>query len=141
MVEKLPTKPSTQSRKTKYNKKELAEFRAIINRKLKRAKGELDYLQNQISRKGSFSADDSDSRFRGLDDGAGTLEREQLNIQAARQVKFIDNLEKALMRIENGTYGICRVTGQLISAERLRLVPHTTLSIAAKNSQKPGRRK
>lgn len=119
----------------RYSDEELAEFRTIINEKLAKSRSELSYLHEQIARKGSFSADSSESRFRGLEDGAGTLEREQLNQHAARQIKYISHLENALSRLENGTYGICRKTGKLISKERLRMVPHATLSIAAKKAQ------
>ena len=121
--------------KSRYSDKELVEFKGIIVKKLDAAKKELSYLQEQINRTG-FGADDSDVRFRGLEDGTGTLEREQLNQAAARQLKFIDHLEKALVRIKNGTYGICRETGELIPKERLRVVPHATLSIQAKRAQK-----
>ena len=119
----------------RYSEEELQEFKQIIDKKLQAARQELDYLQDQISRKGNYNADENDGRFRSLEDGAGTLEREQLNQHAARQVRYIDHLEKALMRIKNGTYGICRETGKLIAKERLRMVPHATLSIEAKKAQ------
>lgn len=133
---KTPTKerPADPS-KTHYTKEELEEFKAIIDKKLDAAKQELQYLQEQITRKGATGSGVSDARFRSLDDGAGTMEREQLNQHAARQVKYIGHLESALMRISNGTYGICRDTGLLIAAERLRIVPHATLSIEAKRGQ------
>jgi len=127
-----PTKTHEQLR---YSDEELKEFRDLILKKLVAAKQELDYLQDQISRRGSYNADENDSRFRSLEDGAGTLEREQLNQHAARQIRYIDHLEKALVRIKNGTYGICRETGKLIAKERLRMVPHATLSIEAKKAQ------
>ncbi len=123
------------SEQHRYSEEELKEFKELILKKLVAAKQELEYLHDQISRRGNYNADDYDSRFRSLEDGAGTLEREQLNQHAARQIRYIDHLEKALVRIKNGTYGICRETGKLIAKERLRMVPHATLSIEAKKAQ------
>lgn len=120
--------------KTRYSDKELTEFRDLINRKLEDAKSELKYLQEQISRTSELG-DDSDSRFKGLEDGTSTAEREYLSQMASRQIQYISHLEKALIRIQNKTYGICRETGKLISKERLRAVPHATLSIEAKKNQ------
>ena len=93
----------------------------------------MNYLQVQIK---EFGSDGADTKFMTMDDGAGTLEKEYLNKMAARQIQYIKHLENALIRIRNKTYGLCRVTGKLISKERLKAVPHTTLSIDAKNAQK-----
>jgi len=119
--------------KAHYNDKELAEFRELIEKKLNDAKTELKYLQEQIK---DFGSDASDAKFMSLDDGAGTLEKEYLNKMAARQTQYMQHLENALVRIRNKTYGLCRVSGKLISKERLKAVPHTTLSIDAKNNRK-----
>ncbi len=116
----------------RYNDNDLAEFRELIQRKLGSAKKELTYLQGLITRKDDMGGDESDNRYMTMEDGSLSMEREQLSQMASRQITFIDHLEKALMRIENKTYGICRVTGRLIDKARLRAVPHATLSIEAK---------
>ncbi len=116
--------------KTRYSDKELEEFKILIHKKMDEAKKELEYYQEQIKH------ESNDSKFGGLEDGALTLERESLNQMASRQIKFIQHLENALIRIENKTYGICRETGELISKERLNAVPHATLSIGAKKAQR-----
>lgn len=118
--------------KTHYNDKELDEFKTLITEKLEVAKQELIYLQKQIKE----SSGDSSENNIGLDSGAGTSEKEYLNKMAGRQTQYIQHLENALIRIKNKTYGLCRETGKLISKERLKAVPHTTLSIDAKNAQK-----
>jgi RNA polymerase-binding transcription factor DksA len=115
----------------RYSDAELAEFRELINKKLDIAKKELAYLQGLITRKDE-SGDLDEGRYMTMEDGSMSMEREQLSQMASRQIQFIDHLEKALMRIENKTYGICRVTGKLIDKARLRAVPHATLSIEAK---------
>jgi len=115
----------------RYSDSELAEFREIINRKLDAAKKELAYLQGLITRRDE-GGDMDEARYMTMEDGSVSMEREQLSQMASRQIQFIDHLEKALMRIENKTYGICRVTGRLIDKARLRAVPHATLSIEAK---------
>jgi RNA polymerase-binding transcription factor DksA len=115
----------------RYSDGELAEFRDLINRKLETAKKELAYLQGLITRKDE-SGDLDEGRYMTMEDGSMSMEREQLSQMASRQIQFIDHLEKAIMRIENKTYGICRVTGKLIDKARLRAVPHATLSIEAK---------
>jgi RNA polymerase-binding transcription factor DksA len=115
----------------RYSDQELNEFRDLINRKLDTAKKELAYLQGLITRKDE-SGDLDEGRYMTMEDGSMSMEREQLSQMASRQIQFIDHLEKALMRIENKTYGICRVTGKLIDKARLRAVPHATLSIEAK---------
>jgi RNA polymerase-binding transcription factor DksA len=116
----------------RYSDNELVEFRELITRKLETAKKELGYLQGLITRKDQMGGDESDNRYMTMEDGSLSMEREQLSQMASRQITFIDHLEKALMRIENKTYGICRVTGKLIDKARLRAVPHATLSIEAK---------
>ena len=114
----------------RYSDAELAEFKELILRKLETAKKELAYLQGLITRKDE--GDMEDGRYMTMEDGSMSMEREQLSQMASRQITFIDHLEKAMMRIENKTYGICRVTGKLIEKARLRAVPHATLSIEAK---------
>ena len=120
--------------KSRYSDAELQEFKELITEKLENSRNELKYLQEQINRSSDIG-DDSDTRFSGLEDGSATMEREYLNQMASRQLQYIQHLEKALVRIENKTYGICRETGKLISPERLRAVPHATLSIEAKKAQ------
>ena len=118
----------------RYSDAELAEFRDLIMKKLESAKKELTYLQGLITRKDEMGGDDTDNRYMTMEDGSMSMEREQLSQMASRQITFIDHLEKALMRIENKTYGICRVTGKLIDKARLKAVPHATLSIEAKQT-------
>ena len=119
----------------RYSDVELAEFKEIILKKLEAAKKELAYLQGLITRKDEMGGDESENRYMTMEDGSVSMEREQLAQMASRQITFIDHLEKALVRIENKTYGICRVTGKLIDKARLRAVPHATLSIEAKQMQ------
>lgn len=128
-------KPNNDNR-TRYSDKELNEFRALIDEKLAAARNELKYLQDQINRKDDNGTDDTENKFANMEDGTMTQEREYLTQMASRQVQYIENLEKALVRIQNKTYGICRVTGKLIDKERLRIVPHATLSMEAKMMQK-----
>ncbi|WP_235938219.1 TraR/DksA C4-type zinc finger protein [Chitinophaga solisilvae] len=116
----------------RYSDADLQEFRELIQKKLESAKKELIYLQGLITRKDEAGTDDTENKYMSMEDGSGSQEREQLNQMASRQIQFIDHLEKAMMRIENKTYGICRVTGKLIDKARLRAVPHATLSIEAK---------
>ena len=116
----------------RYSDADLTEFRDLINKKLDAAKKELGYLQGLITRKDEMGGDESDNRYMTMEDGSMSMEREQLSQMASRQITFIDHLEKAIMRIENKTYGICRVTGKLIDKARLRAVPHATLSMEAK---------
>jgi RNA polymerase-binding transcription factor DksA len=115
----------------RYSDSELVEFRELIMKKLETAKKELAYLQGLITRKDE-GGDMEDGRYMTMEDGSMSMEREQLSQMASRQIQFIDHLEKAIMRIENKTYGVCRVTGKLIDKARLRAVPHATLSIEAK---------
>ena len=122
----LPAGPTMR-----YSDNDLGEFREIIHKKLDAAKKELIYLQGLITRKDE-GGDMDEARYMTMEDGSVSMEREQLSQMASRQITFIDHLEKAMMRIENKTYGICRVTGRLIDKARLRAVPHATLSIEAK---------
>ncbi len=119
----------------RYSDSDLAEFRELILRKLESARKELSYLQGMISRKDELGGDDTYNPYVTMEDGTMSMEREQLSQMAGRQITFIDHLEKALIRIENKTYGICRVTGKLIEKARLRAVPHATLSMEAKTSK------
>ena len=116
----------------RYSDGELQEFRELIQKKLEQAKKELSYLQGLITRKDEMGGDENENRYMTMEDGSMSMEREQLAQMASRQINYIDHLEKAIMRIENRTYGICRVTGKLIDKARLRAVPHATLSIEAK---------
>ena len=116
----------------RYSDSELVEFKELIQRKLEAAKKELFYLHGLITRKDELGGDEGDNRYMTMEDGSLSMEREQLSQMASRQITFIDHLEKAIMRIENKTYGVCRVTGKLIDKARLRAVPHATLSIEAK---------
>lgn len=126
-----PSEP-TSGPTMRYSDAELTEFREIITKKLDAAKKELTYLQGLITRKDEMGGDNDDGRYMTMEDGGMSMEREQLSQMASRQISFIDHLEKAMMRIENKTYGICRVTGKLIDKARLRAVPHATLSMEAK---------
>jgi len=116
----------------KYNDTDLAEFRDLISKKLEAAKKELTYLQGLITRKDEMGGDNDDARYMTMEDGTMSMEKEQLSQMASRQISYIDHLEKAINRIDNKTYGICRVTGKLIDKARLRAVPHATLSLEAK---------
>lgn len=116
----------------RYSDAELAEFKELILKKLEQAKKELSYLQGLITRKDEMGGDETENRYMTMEDGSMSMEREQLAQMASRQINYIDHLEKAMMRIENKTYGICRVTGKLIDKARLKAVPHATLSIEAK---------
>lgn len=116
------------SAKTRYSDDELLEFKSLIEKKMKRAKAQFDYIDGQLRE----LAENSDTKIKGLDDATGVRESEQLNSSAARLQKHIQHLENALIRIENKVYGVCRATGKLISKQRLKAVPHATLSIEAK---------
>jgi len=118
--------------KNKYSEKELKEFEKIILDKLEKAHSELDTLKGSLTHKNDESTDSTFGTVKTLEDGADTAEKEQLNQLAARQQKFINNLDNALIRIKNGTYGVCIDTGKLIGKERLKAVPHTQHSIEAK---------
>jgi RNA polymerase-binding transcription factor DksA len=122
----------SQGEKTAYSREELKEFEDLILAKLASAKGELTSLKESLSKKNDSGTDFTASTSKLLEDGADTLERESQNQLAARQQKFIVSLENALVRIKNGTYGVCVDTGKLISKDRLKAVPHTMHSIEAK---------
>lgn len=119
----------------RYADKDLKEFRKIIEEKLIEAKEDLQLLKGQLDHSDDHGTDDTGRSFNMMEDGSETMSREEMAQLAARQEKFIQALQNALIRIENKTYGICRSTGKLISKERLKLVPHATLSIDAKNAQ------
>ncbi len=120
----------------RYSDADLKEFEALINSKIEAAENELNILKSSLSRAEDPGTDATASHAKVLEDGADTAEKENMNQLAARQQKFINNLGNALVRIKNGTYGICRESGKLISKERLMAVPHTTLSIEAKLNEK-----
>jgi RNA polymerase-binding transcription factor DksA len=124
-----------EKQKNKYSNKELQEFKALIFSKLKEAKEDYSLLIGSLSHNDDHGTNDTGRTFNMMEDGSETLSREELAQLAARQEKFIKNLQAALIRIKNRTYGICRVSGTLIAKERLKLVPHATMSIAAKNAQ------
>jgi len=119
-------------KKTRYSDEELAEFRAIIMSKLEKARADLKILSEALSNVDEHGTDDTSPTFKVLEEGYQVLSKEENGRLAARQQKFINNLENALIRIENKSYGVCRVTGKLIGKERLRIVPHATLSMEAK---------
>ncbi|WP_397444776.1 TraR/DksA family transcriptional regulator [Polaribacter sp. R77954] len=121
--------------KVKYTEEDLKEFKEIINKKIARAQEDLALLEAAYKNDANNGTDDTLSSFKSFDEGSEVMSKEA-NVQLAiRQEKFIRDLKNALLRIENGTYGVCRVTGKLIQKERLRLVPHATLSIEAKRKQ------
>lgn len=122
--------------KTRYSDAELEEFRAIINDKLELAQRDYELLKASLTGSDGNDTDDTSPTYKVLEEGANTLSKEETTRLAQRQQKFIQGLQAAMIRIENKTYGICRETGKLIPAERLRAVPHATLSIEAKNNGK-----
>ena len=122
--------------KTRYTDTELEEFRELITEKLNKAHKEYEELRNAIANLDGNDVMDTSPTFKVLEEGASTLSKEEAGRLAQRQMKFIQHLQSAIIRIENKTYGICRETGKLIPKERLRAVPHATLSIEAKNVQK-----
>ncbi|WP_417126959.1 TraR/DksA family transcriptional regulator [Paraprevotella clara] len=122
--------------KTRYSDEELAEFKELILSKLAVAREEYETMMGTLMNTDNNGVDGTSPTYKALEEGANTQTKEELSMLAARQQKFIKGLEAALIRIENKTYGICRETGKLIPKERLRLVPHATLSIEAKNMKK-----
>ena len=122
--------------KNKYTDKELDEFKVLIEEKIQKAKNDLELLKSTYMNDGNNGTDDTSPTFKAFEEGSETMSKEANTQLALRQEKFIRDLKSALIRIENKTYGICRVTGKLIKKERLTLVPHATLSIEAKNMQK-----
>ena len=122
--------------RTRYSDEELVEFEILIKEKIEKAQNELNILKQSLNRSDESGTGDTNVTSKVLEDGAETSQKESVNELAARQQKFINNLSNALIRIKNGTYGICKVTGKLIPKERLRAVPHTMLSIEAKLEEK-----
>ena len=122
--------------RTRYSDADLQEFKAIIQQKIEKAEKDLALLRESFIKDQNNGTDDTSPTFKAFEEGAETLSKEQNAILAGRQEKFIRDLKHALIRIENKTYGICRVTGKLIDKERLKAVPHATLSIEAKNMQR-----
>lgn len=125
-----------QDLKIKFSDKDLAEFKALIEDKIEKAKSHLELLKSAYMNDGNNGTDDTSPTFKAFEEGSETMSKEANTQLAIRQEKFIRDLKNALLRIENKTFGVCRVTGKLINKERLKLVPHATLSIEAKNMQK-----
>jgi len=132
----LRPKLKSMSEKTRYSDAELEEFKELILEKLNKAVKDYDLLKGTITNSVGNDTEDTSPTFKVLEEGAATLSKEEAGRLAQRQLKFIQHLQAALVRIENKTYGICRETGQLIPKERLRAVPHATLSIEAKNDNR-----
>ncbi|PQB05600.1 TraR/DksA family transcriptional regulator [Aureitalea marina] len=122
--------------KNRYSDNELEEFRALIQEKIDKAQEQLELIESAYKNDSNNGTDDTSPTFKAFDEGSEVMSKEANSQLAIRQEKFIRDLKNALIRIENKTYGICRVTGKLINPERLKLVPHATLSIEAKNMQK-----
>ncbi|QIA06345.1 TraR/DksA family transcriptional regulator [Draconibacterium halophilum] len=122
--------------KNRYSDEELMEFKTLIRKKLEMAQEDYKMYKNSITQSDGNDISDTSPTFKVLEEGAATLSKEEAGKLAQRQLKFIQHLQAALIRIENKTYGVCRDTGKLISKERLRAVPHATLSIDAKNNGK-----
>ena len=122
--------------KVRYSEKDLEEFRVLIEEKISKAKADLELLRSAYMNDGNNGTDDTAPTFKAFEEGSETMSKEANTQLALRQEKFIRDLKNALIRIENKTYGVCRVTGKLINKKRLILVPHATLSIEAKNMQK-----
>ena len=129
MAEEMKNAPEM---KVRYSDEELQEFKAIILEMLEKAKNEYRTLRDVVTHGSSNDIEDTSPTFKVMEEGAMTLSKEEAGALAQRQYKFIQNLEAALIRIENKTYGVCRMTGKLIPKERLRLVPHATLTVEAK---------
>ena len=124
-----------QDLNVRFSDKDLAEFKTLIEEKIEKAKSHLDLLKSSYMNDGDNGTDDTSPTFKAFEEGSQTMSKEANTQLAIRQEKFIRDLKNALLRIENKTYGVCRVTGKLINKERLKLVPHATLSIEAKNMQ------
>ena len=122
--------------KVRYSDKDLAEFRALIEEKIEKAQKHLELLKSAYMNDGNNGTDDTSPTFKAFEEGSETMSKEANTQLAIRQEKFIRDLKNALIRIQNKTYGVCRVTGKLINKKRLELVPHATLSIEAKNMQR-----
>jgi len=121
--------------KTRYSDEELKEFRTIIEEKIQKAENDLELIKSAYVNDSNNGTEDTSPTFKGFEEGSETLSKEENAQLALRQEKFLFNLKNALKRIDNKTYGVCRVTGNLIKKERLKLVPHATLSIEAKRAQ------
>lgn len=126
----------TETERTRFSDAELAEFRELINEKIAKAQEQLELIQSAYKNDSNNGTDDTSPTFKAFDEGSEVMSKEANSQLAIRQEKFIRDLKNALTRIENKTYGVCRVTGKLINKERLKLVPHATLSIEAKKMQK-----
>ena len=122
--------------RTRYTDEELVEFKELIIFKIGKAKEDLDLLKRTLANQDGNDTQDTSPTFKVLEEGASVMSREEVGKLAQRQAQFIQHLQAALVRVENKTYGVCRQTGKLISKQRLRAVPHATLSIEAKNLQK-----
>jgi len=133
--EKNTNGQASNTEKNRYSDAELQEFKDIILKKLEKARKDLDLLTEAYTQSNEHDINDTSPTFKVLEEGYSVMSKEENSRLAARQQKFITNLENALIRIENKTYGICRATGKLISKERLKIVPHATLSIDAKLQQ------
>lgn len=125
----------TETARIRYSDSELEEFRALINEKINKASEQLELIKSSYKNDSNNGTDDTSPTFKAFDEGSEVMSKEANSQLAIRQEKFIRDLKNALVRIENKTYGVCRVTGKLINKERLKLVPHATLSIEAKNMQ------
>ena len=125
-----------KEKKARYSDQELENFRKLIEEKIKKAQADLELLRSAYMNDGNNGTDDTSPTFKAFEEGSETMSKEANTQLAIRQEKFIRDLKNAMIRIENKTYGICRVTGKLINKKRLLLVPHATLSIEAKNMQK-----
>ena len=125
-----------EENKSKYSDVELTEFKEIIQKKIEKAEQDLDLLREQFANDKNNGTDDTSPQFKSFEEGSSVMSKERNSQLATRQEKFIRDLKNALIRIENKTYGVCRVTGKLIDAERLKLVPHATLSMEAKLNQR-----
>lgn len=123
------------AKKTRYSDEELEEFRVIINEKLAKTRQDYKETMDQLMNKNTNDVDDTSPTYKALEEGSLTQTKEELVQMAQRQQKFINGLEAALLRIKNKTYGIDRITGELIPKERLRAVPHATLSVESKNAR------
>ena len=125
-----------EENKSKYSDAELTEFKEIIQKKIEKAEQDLDLLREQFASDKNNGTDDTSPQFKSFEEGSSVMSKERNSQLATRQERFIRDLKNALIRIENKTYGVCRVTGKLIDAERLKLVPHATLSMEAKLNQR-----
>jgi DnaK suppressor protein len=125
-----------KEKKARYSDEELEDFKKLIDEKINKARADLELLRSAYMNDGNNGTDDTSPTFKAFEEGSETMSKEANTQLAIRQEKFIRDLKNAMIRIENKTYGVCRVTGKLINKKRLLLVPHATLSIEAKNLQK-----